>query len=116
VSAGLALGVNGLKAELGDHICGLYCGDSQRDDVVIPFLEPVWRRGRSASASSTGPLRRDVVPDMHELLMLESDESFAGIVAEAPVPLDPSAVTARVTEDVSRELDMVLNAPGRTSG
>jgi hypothetical protein len=48
--------------------------------------------------------------------MLESDESFAGIVAEAPVPLDPSAVTARVTEDVSRELDMVLNAPGRTSG
>jgi hypothetical protein len=33
------LGLNGLEAQVGDHICGLYAGQSQRDQVVIPFLE-----------------------------------------------------------------------------
>src|SRR6202012_1474713 len=31
--------MNGLEAQVGDHICGLYAGQSQRDQVVIPFLE-----------------------------------------------------------------------------
>jgi len=39
VSPSVALGVNGLEAQVGDHICGLYAGQSQRDQVVIPFLE-----------------------------------------------------------------------------
>ena len=39
MSSGIALGVNGLEAEVGDHICGLYSGQRQRDQVVIPFLE-----------------------------------------------------------------------------
>ena len=65
------------------------------------------------------PANAELVADWIEKwrpLASEALESFAGIVAEAPVPLDPSAVTARVTEDVSREMDMVLNAPGQTSG
>jgi hypothetical protein len=33
------LGVSGLEAAVGDHICGLYAGQAQRDQVVIPFLE-----------------------------------------------------------------------------
>jgi toluene monooxygenase system protein E len=43
-------------------------------------------------------------------------EAFASIVAEAPVPFDPTAVTARITDDVSREMDIVLKAPRRTIG
>ena len=39
MSPSIALGVNGLEAQVGDHICGLYAGQSQRDQVVIPFLE-----------------------------------------------------------------------------
>ncbi len=39
MSSGIALGVSGLEAEVGDHICGLYAGQTQRDQVVIPFLE-----------------------------------------------------------------------------
>ena len=39
MSSGIALGVNGLEAAVGDHICGLYSGQRQRDQVVIPFLE-----------------------------------------------------------------------------
>ena len=39
MSSGIALGVSGLEAEVGDHICGLYSGQRQRDQVVIPFLE-----------------------------------------------------------------------------
>jgi toluene monooxygenase system protein E len=35
-------------------------------------------------------------------------EAFAGTLAEAPVPLDANAVTARITSDVSRDTDSVL--------
>jgi toluene monooxygenase system protein E len=38
-------------------------------------------------------------------------EAFAGVLAEAPVPLDASAVAARITNDVSRETDSMLKAP-----
>jgi toluene monooxygenase system protein E len=38
-------------------------------------------------------------------------EAFAGTLAEAPVPLDANAVTARITSDVSRDTDSVLKAP-----
>ncbi|HEY2192509.1 MAG TPA: MEDS domain-containing protein [Actinomycetospora sp.] len=36
---GISLGFGGIEAAVGDHICGLYTGASQRDEVVIPFLE-----------------------------------------------------------------------------
>ncbi|HTZ15741.1 MAG TPA: MEDS domain-containing protein [Mycobacterium sp.] len=39
MSSVIALGVSGVEAQVGDHICGLYSGHAQRDQVVIPFLE-----------------------------------------------------------------------------
>jgi toluene monooxygenase system protein E len=45
------------------------------------------------------------------LLASRALEAFAGIVAEAPVPLDASAVVSRISNDVSRETDSMLNAP-----
>jgi hypothetical protein len=36
---GLTLGVGGLNAQLGDHICGLYSGEVPRDHITFPFLE-----------------------------------------------------------------------------
>lgn len=39
MASSIALGVSGLEAAVGDHICGLYAGQAQRDQVVIPFLE-----------------------------------------------------------------------------
>ena len=141
--SGVALGVGGLEAEVGDHICGLYAGQAQRDQVVIPFLEAgliagdkcicvvdekdpgkIFKKlGRNGATSASPPAkqldviraadlylrsgrfsadeiigawkaavadamydgrfdlvravetwsRRDVVPDMHELLLLESE-------------------------------------------
>jgi toluene monooxygenase system protein E len=38
-------------------------------------------------------------------------EAFAGILAEAPVPLDAKAVAARITDDVARDTDSMLKAP-----
>jgi hypothetical protein len=35
----LALGIGGLEAEPGDHICGVFSSDAQRDQVLIPFLQ-----------------------------------------------------------------------------
>ena len=41
-------------------------------------------------------------------LASEALEAFAGVTAEAPVPFDPSAVAARITDEVSRELGAAL--------
>ena len=41
-------------------------------------------------------------------LATEALETFAGVTAEAPVPSDPSAVAARITDEVSRELSAAL--------
>jgi hypothetical protein len=39
VSDTLDLGVTGIEAALGDHICGLYSNQLQRDQILLPFLE-----------------------------------------------------------------------------
>jgi toluene monooxygenase system protein E len=41
-------------------------------------------------------------------LASEALEALAGVAAEAPVPSDPSAVAARITDEVSRELGAAL--------
>jgi hypothetical protein len=38
-------------------------------------------------------------------------EALAGIVAEAPVPLDANAAATRITDDVWRETNSMLKAP-----
>lgn len=35
----VALGISGLEAEPGDHICGVFSSEAQRDQVLIPFLQ-----------------------------------------------------------------------------
>ncbi|MCW2587608.1 MAG: protein kinase family protein [Mycobacterium sp.] len=39
MSDALDLGVTGIDAALGDHICGLYSNQLQRDQILLPFLE-----------------------------------------------------------------------------
>ena len=39
------LGFNGLTARRGAHICGIYAGERQRDEIVLPFLETGLRAG-----------------------------------------------------------------------
>jgi hypothetical protein len=35
----VALGIGGLEADPGDHICGVFSGEEERDLVLIPFLQ-----------------------------------------------------------------------------
>ena len=35
----VALGIGGLEADPGDHICGVFSGEEERDQVLIPFLQ-----------------------------------------------------------------------------
>jgi MEDS: MEthanogen/methylotroph, DcmR Sensory domain len=35
----VALGVGGLEADPGDHICGVFSGEAERDQILIPFLQ-----------------------------------------------------------------------------
>ncbi|MET0460501.1 MAG: MEDS domain-containing protein [Ilumatobacteraceae bacterium] len=32
------LGIEGLEAETGEHLCGLYAGERERDELILPFL------------------------------------------------------------------------------
>jgi hypothetical protein len=38
-------GVAGVQVGLGDHVCGLFAGVKQRDQVLVPFLEAGLRSG-----------------------------------------------------------------------
>lgn len=80
-----------------------------------------WHRGWTAAL-----LRHliDDTPENAELLVGWVDkwrplashalEAFAGVLAEAPEPFDPTAVATRITDEVSRELDPVLVEPSET--
>src|ERR1700759_3380407 len=35
----VVLGIGGIEAEPGDHICGMFSGLQERDQVLIPFLQ-----------------------------------------------------------------------------
>ena len=35
----VALGIGGLEADPGDHICGVFSGEEERDQILIPFLQ-----------------------------------------------------------------------------
>lgn len=35
----VVLGVGGLEADLGDHICGVFSGEEERDQILMPFLQ-----------------------------------------------------------------------------
>ena len=52
------LGFGGLEARPGTHICGIYAGQRQHDEIVLPFLEAGLRPGTSACASWTPSSRR----------------------------------------------------------
>lgn len=41
----VSLGFNGLEAQPGTHICGIYAGERQLKDIVVPFLETGLRAG-----------------------------------------------------------------------
>jgi hypothetical protein len=45
VSNGVAVGIPGLETRRGDHLCGLYAGDRERDELLIPFLREGLRAG-----------------------------------------------------------------------
>ena len=38
VQRSVDLGIHGVKAAAGEHLCGLYVGAEQRDELVVPFL------------------------------------------------------------------------------
>jgi hypothetical protein len=35
----VALGVRGLEADPGDHICGVFSVEEERNQILIPFLQ-----------------------------------------------------------------------------
>jgi len=39
------LGIPGVSVDPGSHICAFYAGDSERDEVLVPFLQEALRAG-----------------------------------------------------------------------
>ncbi|MDT7625083.1 MAG: hypothetical protein QOF99_5984 [Pseudonocardiales bacterium] len=93
MSNGIALGVSGIEAELGDHICGLYRGDLQRDQVLIPFLEAGLTAG-------------------DKCLCVVDGTDPTKIVRTLEARLDASAVVDTKQLEVIRASDMYLRSGG----
>jgi hypothetical protein len=55
------LGIHGIKVDLGGHLCGLYAGPQQRDELVIPFLEAGLHRGDKCICVVDGVEPNDIV-------------------------------------------------------
>lgn len=45
VSDRVDFGVHSIEVEVGDHLCGLYAGTPQRDEILIPYLAAGLRAG-----------------------------------------------------------------------
>ena len=93
MSNGITLGVSGIEAELGDHICGLYRGDLQRDQVLIPFLEAGLAAG-------------------DKCLCVVDGTDPTKIVRTLEARLDASAVVDSKQLEVIRASDMYLRSGG----
>jgi hypothetical protein len=90
---GFAFGVSGIEAALGDHICGLYSGEFQRDQVLIPFLEAGLASG-------------------DKCICVVDGTDPAEIVATLGAHVDASALSASKQLEVIRASDMYLRSGG----
>ena len=90
---GFALGIGGLEADLGDHICGLYSTDSQRDRIIIPFLEAGLASG-------------------DKCICVVDGSDTAHIIAMLDVGADVKEMTAKKQLEVIRARDMYLRSGG----
>ena len=82
------LGFNGLDARPGAHICGIYAGERQRDEIVLPFLETGLRAGDKCMcivdaiepAEIIAKLDPDLDPrhraDVNQLVVMRSSHVF----------------------------------------
>ncbi|MDZ4233778.1 MAG: MEDS domain-containing protein, partial [Dietzia sp.] len=61
MSGVLDIGLSGIEASLGDHICGLYSNQLQRDQIMLPFLEAGLAAGDKCICVVDGTDPKDVV-------------------------------------------------------
>src|ERR1700740_1419923 len=57
----VALGISGLEAEPGDHICGVFSGERERDQVLIPFLQAGLASGEKCICVVDGTSPEEIV-------------------------------------------------------
>src|SRR5580704_9385429 len=84
----VSLGFNGLEAQPGTHICGIYAGERQLDEIVLPFLETGLRAGDKCMcivdsvepAQIIAKLDPDLDPrhraDVNQLVVMRSSHVF----------------------------------------
>ena len=84
----VSLGFNGLEAQPGTHICGIYAGERQLNEIVLPFLETGLRAGDKCMcivdsvepAQIIAKLDPDLDPrhraDVNQLVVMRSSHVF----------------------------------------
>ena len=84
----VSLGFNGLEAQPGTHICGIYAGERQLNDIVVPFLETGLRAGDKCmcivDSVDPGQILDKLAPeldarhraDMSQLVIMRSSHVF----------------------------------------
>lgn len=63
------LGFSGLQAQPGAHICGIFAGERQRDEVIVPFLETGLREGDKCMCTVDSLEPAEIIAKIDPILM-----------------------------------------------
>ena len=129
-------GLAGVDLEPGDHICALYLGQQERDDIVLPYLRAGLRAGDKCiciiDSSPVGDLLAGIGDQQevegyvasHQLEMHTADEAYLRTLpfsTEAMLEFWESTVGAAITGEsygfarASGEMPFAMRTlPGRT--
>jgi hypothetical protein len=77
-SDALDFGIHGLHVSVGDHICGLYAGTEQRDQVLIPYLAAGLRAGDKCICVVDGTEPAQIVAALDDEVTIDGCGRTAG--------------------------------------
>jgi DNA replication protein DnaC len=123
----VVLGIAGLEAEPGDHICALFSGERERDQILIPFLRAglTWdKRLRELTRPAVlilddfgvRELTAAQADDLYELITERAGRSLILTSDRAPAdwyPLFPNPVVAESLLDrlINTSHQVFMNGP-----
>ena len=99
------MGFGGLEAEPGDHICGVFSGEVERDQVLIPFLQAGLASGDKCICVVDGTAPGEIVAALGPAG--EAAASMTGKQLEVIGASDLYLRSGRFSEEWSRVVDGV---------
>jgi hypothetical protein len=71
-------GIHGIEVGVGDHLCGLYAGSEQRDQMLMPFLAAGLRSGDKCICVVDGTDPTEIVAALDHEVIIDGSEPGQG--------------------------------------